>query len=267
MDEKFRGGFEIITCPVRDNFKLHSHENHEIYMFMDGDADYIVEGTTYPLKPNDIIVICAGEMHRAYHKSQKKYSIMVFDIDDDFFEANNCTEYRKIFYDRVMGTKNKLPAELVKNSGLLDAIKRWSKYTDNGKNENYAVSRSIFIEILHIMNNINALYDENERNTLIQDVILYINKNLTSKITLEELENQFFVSRYHLCRTFKKSTGHTIISYINNKRIMRVKELYKSGMSINKACVEVGFSNYSSFYKAYLKEYNMPPKEGLNENS
>ena len=81
---------------------------------------------------------------------------------------------------------------------------------------------------------------------------------------MDELEKEFFISKYHLCREFKKATGHTVVRYINNKRLSKVKELYKNGMSINKACVESGFSSYSSFYKAYLKEYKTIPKEGLN---
>lgn len=264
MNENFSGNYVTINKPMRDHFRLHTHENHEIYIFFEGDTDYIIEGTTYSLEPNDMILICGGEMHRAYHKSQKKYSRMVFDIEDEFFDENECPEYRSIFYNREMGTKNKIPAEIVKNSGLLDAIKRWKKYTDNGNKKNLPVSRSILIEILHILNNLDTLYDENEGNNLIQDVILYINRNFTSKITLEDLEDEFFVSRFHLCRTFKKSTGHTIISYINSKRITKVKELYKNGISINKACIEAGFSSYSSFYKAYLKEFGVIPKEGLN---
>ena len=87
------------------------------------------------------------------------------------------------------------------------------------------------------------------------------------KITkFSNFETEFFVSRYHLCREFKRVTGHTIISYVNNKRLSLVKQLYKQGESINKICVDAGFSSYSSFYKAYLKEYGVIPKDGLRED-
>ena len=189
---------------------------------------------------------------------------MVFEVDDEFFKCNNCCEYLSVFNDREVGTKNKIPAEFVKSSGLSDTIKRWFKYTDDGKNLDTPISRSVFIEILYIMNNINDFYyDEEDTDNLIPKVISYINKNFTGKITLEDLENEFFVSKYHLCREFKKTTGHTIIGYVNNKRLAKVKELYKEGSSINKICVEAGFSSYSSFYKAYLKEYGIIPKEGM----
>ncbi len=264
MKSCLRGSISKMEKPFKDIFKLHTHECYEVYVFLSGDTDYIVEGTTYNLEPYDIIVLRPGEMHRAYHKSQKKYTRIVFEVADEFFENNNCTEYRAVFNDREVGKKNKIPAEFVKTSGLSDVVKRWFKYTEDGKNQDSAISSAVFIEILHIMNNIDALFDEEEGNNLISSVISYINRNFTGKITLEDLETEFFISKYHLCREFKRATGHTIVGYINNKRLTKVKELYKIGTSINKACTEAGFSSYSSFYKAYLKEFGVVPREGLN---
>ena len=261
------GNYAGFEKPMRDDFKLHTHELYEIYVFLNGDVDYIVEGTTYPLSPYDIIVLRPGEMHRAYHKTQKKYERIVFNVDDEFFELNNCIEYKAVFNDRDLGKKNKLSAEFVKSSGLYDTIKRWMKYTNKEQNFDSAISKATFIEILYLMNNVDEPYfDDEDNESLVQRVISYINKNFTSKITLEELEDEFFVSRYHLCREFKRVTGHTIISYVNNKRLSLVKQLYKQGESINKICVDAGFSSYSSFYKAYLKEYGVIPKDGLRED-
>lgn len=257
------GNMAIIEKPIRDNFRLHTHENYEVYLFLEGDVDYIVEGTTYPLEKYDMIILCPGEMHRAFHKSQCTYKRIVFEICEEFFEANNCREYIAVFRNREMGKQNKIPAEIVKESGIADAINRWFKYTKDEK-ENSVIYNSVFLEILHLINNAEGFYAEDDSDKLIPNIISYMNKNFTRKITLEELEEEFYVSKYHLCRQFKKSTGHTIISYINNKRLNKVKELYKSGMSINKACIEAGFSGYSAFYKSYSKVFEVSPKDGFN---
>lgn len=263
MDRFLFGSMAVIEKPIRDNFKLHTHDSYEVYVYLEGDTDYIVEGTTYPLEKYDIIVLRPGEMHRAFHKSQHRYKRMVFDIHEEFFEHNNCREYLAIFNNREVGKQNKIPAGVVKDSGLADAIERWFKYTKEGKGFS-AIYNSVFIEILHIMNNTEILYADEESDRLIPNLISYINKNFTRKITLEELAEEFYVSKYHLCREFKKHTGHTIISYVNNKRLNKVKELYKLGMSINKACTEAGFSGYSAFYKMYSGVFGTSPKDGLN---
>ena len=263
MKKRFDGGQIVLSRPIPDKFQLHMHEFFEIYVFLDGDADYIVEGMNYSLRQNDVIIINRHEMHRAYHKTQKRYERIMFHIMPSFFEENHCEEYMRVFQDRDFGTKNKIPAEYAEKSGLLDAIKRWIQYTDNGRKTNGAIASSVLIEILHILNNIKVLHEGNNENSIVSQIIYYINKNFRNKITLDELAEQFYLSKYHLCRIFKEATGYTVIGYINNRRIAETKELYKLGMNISSACVEAGFSSYTSFYKAYRKQFGVLPKFGL----
>jgi mannose-6-phosphate isomerase-like protein (cupin superfamily) len=43
---------------------FHYHDFHKIIFFLKGQADYTIEGKTYPLQPRDIIFVSAGEIHR-----------------------------------------------------------------------------------------------------------------------------------------------------------------------------------------------------------
>ena len=259
MDLLF-GSKNVDIHPTHEDFKLHMHDHFEIFMFIDGDTDYIVEGSTYSLSKYDIILIKPGEMHRPYHKSSKRYERVVFEIPNSFFEKFNCTQYMTALLDREPGAKNKIPSEFVQQSGILDAINRYFEYADDEICARDAIQSATLVEILHAINNVNSLYDENAENNIIREMISYINKNYIRKINLSELEDKFFLSKYHLCKIFKKATGYTIINYINNKRITETRKLCKEGMNITNACIEAGFSGYSSFYKAYQKEYGTPPK-------
>ncbi len=263
MQGLFWGERSVASRPVRETFQLHMHEFFEIFIFLDGDTDYVVEGNSYFLRPNDVIIINRNEMHRAYHKTQKRYERIVFHIMPDFFVKNHCEEYMKVFQEHDLGKKNKISAELAESSGFLDAVRRWLRYTDNGRKIDTAIANCILVEMLYILNNIQFLYEDNSDNTTISQIIYYINKNFKNKITLDDLAEQFYLSKYHLCRIFKGATGHTVVSYINKRRIAETKELYKSGMSISNACVEAGFSSYTSFYKAYRKQFGVIPKFGL----
>lgn len=263
MEQLFFGEQSVQSRPIRETFQLHMHDFFEIFLFIDGDVDYIVEGTCYPLRANDVIIINRHEMHRAFHKSQKRYERIVFHIDLPFFQKYHCEEYMAVFQNRDFGKKNKIPAEAVESSGLLDAVKRWLNYTDNGRKTDGIIACASLIEILHILNNIQILNEDSNENSTVSQVIYYINKNFRDKIVLDELAERFYLSKYHLCRIFKEATGHTVISYINNRRIAETRELYKSGMSIGNACMEAGFSSYTSFYKAYHKQFGVAPKFGL----
>jgi AraC-like DNA-binding protein len=93
------------------------------------------------------------------------------------------------------------------------------------------------------------------------EVFRYIRSNLTGDLSLEVLEEQFFVSRHHLCREFKKLTGQTIHSYIVKSRLDLCKKYIETGKSIKEVYSLDGFGSYNHFFRAFKKEYSMTPKE------
>ena len=89
------------------------------------------------------------------------------------------------------------------------------------------------VEILHIINKISVFENPDETSKTIKNIINYINNHFTSDITLDSLCELFFISKYHLCRIFKQSTGLTVQAYIRQKRLLLVSELQKEGKSLN----------------------------------
>lgn len=234
------------------NFMLHSHNEYEIYMFLGGDSKYIVEDKVYALSKGDIIIINGNEMHRVFHNRPAAYHSFVISLSPDFFEVHGCKEYEEAFLHSNSSSKgHKISATDVKTSGLYDAIMRIRKYSDKCKNISSPVISAVIIEILYIVNKLVTFSDADvSENPLIKEVISYINENFTGEITLDNLAEEFFVSKYHLCRIFKESTGHTIQGYIKNKRLIKTKELLSEGKNLTDAALLSGFNSYSSFYRA-----------------
>lgn len=90
-------------------------------------------------------------------------------------------------------------------------------------------------------------------------VISYLSDNVYRNINLDFIAERFFVSKYHLCRAFKKHNGISVHSYINVKRVLFAKNLINSGTTASAAALRVGFGDYSSFYRAYIKVIGMAP--------
>ncbi len=99
-----------------------------------------------------------------------------------------------------------------------------------------------------------------KKELVMDDVFRYIRENLTSDLSLEILEEQFFVSRHHLCREFKKLTGQTIHSYIVKSRLDLCKKYIETGKSIKEVYALGGFGSYNHFFRAFKSEYGMTPK-------
>ena len=60
---------------------------------------------------------------------------------------------------------------------------------------------------------------------------------------------------------FKDVTGYTVHQYISQKRLLRAGELIRQGVPVMKAAEQAGFSDYSTFLRAFQKTFHMSPKE------
>ena len=59
----------------------------------------------------------------------------------------------------------------------------------------------------------------------IQQIKDFLDENFQKKIPLDMIADEFFISKYHMSREFKKVYGITIANYIIAKRITYAKEL------------------------------------------
>lgn len=254
---------ETTEYPTNDyqTFQLHVHDNYEIYLFLEGDVKYVIEENEYQLTSGDLIIIRKHQLHRAFHNRPKRYERVILNVEPSFFTENDCPFYEKIFTDVKPNVGSKIPTDIVKSSGIYDAFIRLKQYSNNFTDVYNVVTKSVIIEILHLLNDVNLYTVSKLTNPLINQVITYLNENFTFNVSLDDLSLKFYVSKYHLCRTFLKSTGLTVHEYLIKKRLTYAKELIKNGTSVCIAAEKSGFNNYSAFYKAFMSEYGFTPKK------
>lgn len=127
-------------------------------------------------------------------------------------------------------------SELVSHNYLTDIIT--SIYLENDNSSSNA---------LHIPDKFNKI-----RN--------YLDEHFTSKVELDTIASEFFISKYHLSREFKRIFGTTIGDYILKQRISKAKSLLRfSELSIEEIASECGFSDSGYFIKVFKNEENLTP--------
>jgi AraC-like DNA-binding protein len=102
---------------------------------------------------------------------------------------------------------------------------------------------------------------KNTEHLLYQQLTEYIEEHLEDDLSLENLASLFFVSKYHIAHVFKDNIGLSIHQYITKKRLNLCKEAISGKMSITEAYQMYGFGDYSSFYRAFKKEFGFSPKD------
>lgn len=100
----------------------------------------------------------------------------------------------------------------------------------------------------------------NTRET-IQQGIDYIENNLKSEITVNELCTLAGYSRVHYCRLFQLFVGLSVKEYINRRKLLYAVYDMTKGFTKTHIAFAYGFNTYAGFYKAFKREFNCSPCE------
>ncbi|WP_133013930.1 AraC family transcriptional regulator [Clostridium cuniculi] len=258
------------------NVEYHNHDFYEIFFFISGKVKYVIEGKTYTLKPNDILLTNNKELHKPIIENGMNYERIIIWISPSFVKTieNNETDLTLCFDSSSKHHHNLLRP----NIDLFHVINKiYEKLEKACSSNDYGdkLLRKVYItELLIYLNR--AYFDTSkeididiEHNSKISDVLQYINENLCEDLSLDTLSKKFYISKYHLSRQFKQYVGFTIHQYIMKKRLIIAKIHLHDGASINSAYIYSGFNNYQNFIKAFKDEFGLSPKKyvaSLNEN-
>lgn len=271
LDDHFDYLHSVATPPEAVPTELHNF--FELYYFISGDMVFYIEGKAYKLNTGDIMVINTDELHRASPLSAKPYERVVIHFNRRCLDGFSGEDYHILDFltKRKLGHANLIESQKIDTKSLFAYLWRIEEAANEKARHSAILIKTCFIQLLIEMNRIYARrtdeiitpkhYDER-----IAAVLKYINTNLNRKISLDELERNLYINKYHLCHIFKKNTGFTVFEYISNKRIMRAKQLLSRGVPVMETCYTVGFSDYSNFYKVFKRVTGIPPKQFAKEN-
>ena len=241
----------------------HFHNLYEIYLFLQGDAVYSVEGNLYEMAHQDILFTNNRELHTPIFKSKKTYERKLIFVHQSFLSEFITKDFNPfdVLEKRPLGQFNKINSELAGEYGILDLFDTIEHYSLQDVPESLSMIKCSLLQMLVSFNKILKLSPVlPERYNKINLIVHYINENLSEDLSLDRLSKVFFISKYHLARLFKEQTGYTIGYFIASKRVLKAKELLTTDLSITTVAQMVGFNDYSSFYRTFKKITHFPPK-------
>lgn len=261
--QAYGGGIHIyrdkVEAVTAEDSQAHCHAKYEIVYVLEGSGVCNIEGIEYPIKPRSAFLFVPF----AYHSLTLDVGTIFEYITITFEEKHVTASVLDLLLRFKINDAGLTPAVFYgadvlsdQIAGIIDRFESVADFSEEHKIKFMELLLSELILLLSMPGRVRGGYDENE---LGARVIRYLNENENRDISLDELAKRFFVSKYHLCRAFKQHNGISIHGYITRKRVIHAKQLIDSGETASRAAYQVGFGDYSAFYRAYVKIVGKSP--------
>ena len=260
--------FHLTDRGPRD-YEPHYHDFCKILLLISGSVDYIVEGRTYELLPGDMVLVNRGEIHCPHVKGDQDYERVILYLSPAFLQEFSLPDpLDQCFRTAQYRHSSVLRPGDVDRASLLATLKALERAID--RPEEFAgplYSRVLLLEFLIFLNRAaldtqTAYLHTGAMDYRVSGLISYINEHLGEELSIDRLSKECCLSPYHMMRLFRQETGCTIGNYIAQKRLAFARELIISGReSATSACFAAGFSNYSTFLRAYKRQFGSTPRD------
>lgn len=255
----FRANFHhtLDEAPDQRHFARHCHDLYEILYISQGDGCYNIEGTEYPISDGTLFLIPPYEYHFARPSKTHRYERYMMNFDLPALPE----ELRDL---PILGGKalyfsgSALPDFLRAAFAPLDRVGELDTLLPAGGSN--LLIRATVSQILLLLSTSSAENASGTRRGIIPEVITYLGEHLSDPtLSLDGIAQRFFISKYYLCREFHEHTGVSLFTYLNTKRIALAKSLLDKGTPAAEVAEQVGYRDYSSFYRAYRKTTGSSP--------
>lgn len=263
-----RFGISHLTSEIPTS-KLHIHSCHEIYYSISGGRYFFIADHDYDIQAGDVFFIPCNENHHIVHFDHPFHERINIAVHPDFLSCYSTqeTSLGKCFELCSNGLHRiRLNAEEQKRFEYL--------VLRIGNAEGFGTDireNAWMLELLVMLNG--KFLEQNQMetqpadakvlNSMVIDLMSYINNHMQEDLSVKNLAKQFFVSESYLCRTFKAQTGLTVNNYVKARRISIAKSLLDSGVNAGDCSLQAGFSNYTTFYKAFTEIVGTSPQNYL----
>jgi len=265
MDSRFVDTYQDISYS-NASVQLHSHPFYELlYCHCAGGAEYLVGTERYKLQRGDLIFIPPGVSHRPIlpRSMPEPYIRDVLWISEDFLRTVQDTymdageiQPPSITLLRTAGTPWEYIGSLFRN-GVTESENRQSDWEA-------AVIGNTLLILTHLRRasrDAHSMPLKAEKPELLDQVLAYVEQHLSEKITLSDVARHFFISESTITQTFRKKMGISFYRCVTQWRLIAAKALIEKNIPLVAVAEQVGFSDYSSFFRAFKQEYGISPRQ------
>lgn len=246
--------------PKLNNYRIHSHSKYEVLYFERGDANCVIGNLKHKMQCGELVIIPPLFSHYIEILSQAPYERVVLNFS--FCDVSE-NVIKKVFSSPKILTAD--------DNEIKNLFMRFKKYrksfapADRDKLFSGLLTELIYLLSFHCDDENFVAFDGWVDSA--DKIIRFIDENLFEDISVESLTKQFYLSPAYLHKILKNALGMSPMCYIRTRRLTAAKEMLELGEKATFVANKVGYGDYTSFYRAYVKCFGVSPSEVKSKNS
>ena len=243
---------------------LHINNYIEIYVYIEGNHQYIVENSVYKLKKGDVIIINPREVHKALTNKEVLYERFYFLVDQRTFARMHLNPLSSIL-NKEDGRSNLISFEEPVRQRVLDTLYGISDCFKEGREDQlraYALFLSLLAEIDRYLREEQPMELQNAHTPeVLKRILSYVAENTAEIQSVTEISDALGFSPQYLSSYFSHQVGTPLKTYVQAKKIALAKNLLAHGSDVTEACYDCGFNDCSYFIKVFKKYVGVTPMQ------
>ena len=247
---------------TKDSIQLHSHTFYEMLYCRSGNVQYLLGAERYRVRRGDIIFIPPGISHRPLYLDQlaEPYSRYVIWIHPEFMK--NIQQFLGFIplSDPVLLRTQDSGWEYMER--YFQSACREAKIRQEGYEACISsITVQLLIHLTRACTHSKATEPLTEKKELLDELIRYIEDHLAEKRTLKSAATDFYISERAISRLFSEKMDVSFYRYVTQRRLIAAKTRIINGDSLETIGEQVGFSDYSTFYRAFKQAFSISPQQ------
>lgn len=251
----------------------HVHDFIEIVYIREGQAEHVIDGVTYEVGHGDILFMNYGSTHSFHTKGVFSYYNICFSPEtvgsslvtaENAFSLLSLTAFNEMCNESSGARLTFFGSERKEIEDILGAMNKERRE----KQTSYTRVMENYLDILitKMIRKTEVGMKQEELGDVWKMLSEYIDSNLGGELTLSSLARKCFYNPSYFSRVFKEKFKMSLVEYVTRKRLDHaIKLLCDSDLLIDEISMRVGFSDRSSFYRAFSKYIGGTPTDYRDE--
>lgn len=234
--------------------QFHFHDSFQFFLPISGTGTLHTPGNSYPFHANTLFFLGINTLHRT--EAEGAHRRILLHIEPETLATFST-------YQTDFTLFNKLPQQmlLLSQSQQEETLRLLRDIIRHPNDGNFGSDIHQTMALLDLFIYLTPLFQSqsvpaphtSKEIRRITPILEYIQENLAEPLNLDQLSAVFYLSKHHLCRLFKSTTGFTVMEYMIHSRIAHARTLLQQGYTVQGAGERSGFTDNSHFIRTFGK--------------